>query len=138
MTYLDTNIIVSYINEKDPLHPKALELVNSLNKRTISKLVVLELHSVFSRVSNVEGLELEALVEYSVESVNAKLMEVNFNEVIELAMKYSGPLKLKTLDLLHVVAASLLDDSIATLDNDIIKKKDRIEEILGLKVLGAF
>ncbi len=135
MTYLDTNVIVSYINEKDPLHEKALKVVNSLNKRTISKLVVLELYSVFSRVSGLQGLELDALVEYSIEATKSELKDVDLNEAFSLAMEYSGALKLKTLDLLHVIIASMIDDSIATFDNDIIKREKEILKLLGIRVV---
>ncbi len=135
MTYLDTNVIVSYINEKDPLHEKALKVVNSLNKRTISKLVVLELYSVFSRVSGLQGLELDALVEYSIEATKSELKDVDLNEAFSLAMEYSGALKLKTLDLLHIIIASMIDDSIATFDNDIIKREKEILKLLGIRVV---
>ena len=122
---MDINAIVSYINEKDPLHEKALKLVNSLDKRTISKLVVLELYSVFSRVSGLQGLELDALVEYSIESTKSELKDVDLNEAFSLAIEYSGALKLKTLDLLHVIIASTIDFSIATFDSDIIERKKK-------------
>ena len=135
MTYLDTNVIVSYINEKDSLHEKALKLVNSLDKRTISKLVILELYSVFSRVSGLQGLELEALVEYSIEATGSELKDVDLNEVFRLAIEYSGALKLKTLDLLHVTIASMIDGSIATFDNDIINKDKELMKLLGLRVV---
>ncbi len=135
MTYIDTNVIVSYINERDFLHERARTLLSTLKKRTISKLVILELYSVFSRVSKVDGIELEALVEYSLESTNVELVSVDFEKLINLAMKYSGKLRLKTLDLLHVVAASLIDNSIATFDRDIIRRREEIEKNLKIKVI---
>ena len=85
MTCLDADVIVSYINDEDYLRIKAPKLVNSLNKRTISKLVILELYSAFSRVSGARGLELGALAGYSVESTRSELKDVELRKFINKA-----------------------------------------------------
>ena len=53
MIYLDTSLIISYVDEEDPRHADAEELIESvgLEKRVISPLVLVELASVYSRAS---------------------------------------------------------------------------------------
>lgn len=54
------------------------------------------------------GLEKPlALTLYSIEAVNARIADVDFNNVLKTAFTHVQKLKLKTLDLLHVVTASI-------------------------------
>jgi predicted nucleic acid-binding protein len=64
------------------------------------------------------------------------MVDVNFNYVLEAAVRKAHTLKLKTLDLLHVItckASGCL--GFATLDLDIVKKADVIEKELGIRVI---
>jgi predicted nucleic acid-binding protein len=49
MTCIDTDVIISFVDEKDPNHEKALRLVNKLPKdRATSMLTLVELASIYS------------------------------------------------------------------------------------------
>lgn len=137
MIYIDTNVVVSYINKKDPLHQAAKQLIGELgnSRLVVSPLVLVELYSVYSRTMNVSDLELEALVEYSIARLGASVEQVDCTRLFSEAQKHAHILRLRTLDLLHVVYAYLLGaKGIATLDREIARKSDAIEETLGLKV----
>jgi len=50
LIYIDTNVIVSYIDEADPNHGRALKLMESLSSgRVVSRLTLVELASIYSR-----------------------------------------------------------------------------------------
>ena len=104
-------------------------------RRLVSRLTLVELASVYSRA----GLEDPvALAIYSVEKAGAGIAVLDFNEVLEKAVLYAGRLGLRTLDLLHAVASSMLGcGAFITLDTDIISKSVRIEEELGVRVVEA-
>ncbi len=140
MIYVDTNILISYINPRDSLHEEAINIIRKLRneKLIISKITVLELYTVFSRIMNISDEEIEALVEYTIKKARVNIEDIDLGELVTIAIEYSNKLKLKTLDLLHVVAAKLLNaNSIATFDKDIIKKAKIIEQNLGLKIIAA-
>lgn len=132
--YLDTNIVVANIDERDPHHDGVVKLLDSISsKRLVSKLTLAELVSVYSRA----GLEDPvALAIYSVEKAGGSTAGVDFNEVLEKAVLYAEELKLRTLDLLHVVTCSILGCRVfITLDADIINKSEKIREELGIVVV---
>ncbi len=138
MIYVDTNVIVAYVNENDPLHETAARLLDKLKDKKLvaSRLVVVELYAVYSRVMKVSDVELEALVEYSLEKTGVSVQDVDCHELFFKAQIYAHSLRLKALDLLHVVAASLLGArAIASLDKDIIEKRNVIRKTLGLEVV---
>ncbi|MEM1771621.1 MAG: type II toxin-antitoxin system VapC family toxin [Ignisphaera sp.] len=134
MIYVDTNLIVSYIDEADPNHEKAVELIKTLEgRRVVSRLTLVELASVFSRARLEEPI---ALALYSIRSVKADIVQVDFNKLLNQAVKYAPILRLRTLDLLHLVASLLTEcRKFATLDTDIIKKSDIISKTLGIEIL---
>ena len=86
MTYINTNVIISFVDEKDPNHEKALRLVNKLPKdRATSMLTLVELASIYSQA----GLEKPlALTLYSIEVVNAGIADVDFNNILKTAFTY--------------------------------------------------
>ncbi|WP_244403940.1 type II toxin-antitoxin system VapC family toxin [Pyrolobus fumarii] len=134
---MDTNVVVSYVNRRDPLHEAAERLVARLRSRGLvaSQLVVLELFAVYSRVMKVNDIELEAIVEYSLATLGARVEQVECVKLFAEAQRYAHVLRLRTLDLLHVVSAYLLGaEGIATFDRDIVAKSTTIEETLGLRV----
>ena len=130
MIYLDTNVIISYVDELDANHSRAVKLLDSLkDDKVISKLTLVELASVYSRA----GLEEpQALAVYSVCRSGARVVEVDFNDVMTQAFKYAQALGLRSLDLLHVIACKLAGAKrLATFDEDI---RSRADEISGLGV----
>ncbi len=128
MIYLDTNVLISAIDDKDLFHSKALELLDKYKKikRVVSELTLVELASVYSR-SGFEDPLVYALA--TVKSLNVEVIKVDFNEVLKKAFQYSRELKLRTLDLLHVtIAITANTEYFATFDKDIIEKKKLIKE----------
>ncbi len=139
MIYLDTNILIAYINPKDKLHNRAISLISRYQESeiVISQLVVLELYSVYSRIMNLSDIELEALVNYTIKKCKVKIATINWDELYSQSPSYANRLKLKTLDLLHVMAAYLVGAKILiSFDKDINNKRSTIRDLLGLEVLG--
>jgi len=72
MTCIDTDVIISFVDEKDPNHEKALRLVNKLPKdRATSMLTLVELASVYSRARLEKPL---ALALYSIDVIRQELL----------------------------------------------------------------
>jgi len=139
LIYLDTNILIAYINPKDKLHNRAISLISRYQESeiVISQLVVLELYSVYSRIMNLSDIELEALVNYTIKKCKVKIATINWDELYSQSPSYANRLKLKTLDLLHVMAAYLVGAKILiSFDKDINNKRSTIRDLLGLEVLG--
>jgi len=134
MTYIDTNVIISFVDEKDPNHEKALRLVNKLPKdRVTSMLTLVELVSVYSRA----GLEKPlALALYSIDVVKARIIDTDFNTVLRKALTYAHQLGLRALDLLHIVTASTIGcKKFAIFDSEIIRKSRAVANALGIEVV---
>ena len=132
--YLDTNIVIANIDEKDPNHNSVVKLLDSISDRKfVSRLTLVELVSVYARA----GLENPvALAMYSVEKAGAGIAGVDFNEVLEKAVLYAERLRLRTLDLIHVVVSSILGCKVLfTLDADIINKSEKIKKELDITVI---
>ncbi len=136
MIYIDTNVIISYIDELDPNHNEAVKLVKDIKERkVVSKLTLLELTSVYSRAKLNEPL---ALAIYSIENIGAEMMNVNFDEVMREAFKLAPKLRLKTLDLLHIaICKTIKARAIVTFDKNIISKAAEISKI-SIKVITKF
>ncbi|MDK6028896.1 type II toxin-antitoxin system VapC family toxin [Ignisphaera sp. 4213-co] len=132
--YIDTNVIISYVDEADPNHEKVVALVDNINgKRVVSKLTLVELASVYSRAGLRDPLPLAI---YSTRRVGAELVEIDFNDVLKESFTYAPILKLKTLDLLHIVACSkAMCSEFVTLDTDIIRKANEIRNVLNINVI---
>lgn len=133
MIYIDTNVIIAFIDELDPNHDRANKLLKTLkDDRVVSKLTLIELASVYSRAKLDEPL---ALAIYSVERIKAKIIDINFNEVLIQAFKLAPFLKLRTLDLLHVAMCKVIGAKLfVTFDKDIIAKANVIREI-GIEIV---
>jgi len=118
--YIDTSLAVALVNDGDPNHELALSIFPKEGEKLVSKLVLIELYSVYSRRLNVSDEELEAIVNYIIHKCGCKVEDVEFDKAVDLAVKLSNKVKLKTLDLLHLSAAKLLGSEIMSLDKEII------------------
>ena len=135
MIYIDTNIIVSYMDEADANHSRAVKLIQSLRgeKLVTSRLALVELASVYSRAGLEDPL---ALALYSIEESGVELAEIDFNDALSQAFRLSAELRLRTLDLLHIMASKLLGAKyFATFNKDVISKKDLVARI-GIRVIS--
>ncbi len=134
MIYLDTNVLISAVDKKDQLHLKALKLLDkySGSKRIISELTLAELACVYTRAGFEDSL---AYAIATAKSLNAEIIKVDYNMLLRRAFRLSSELKLKTLDLLHIVTAIMVNaEYFATFDKDIIKKRETIKKY-GLVVV---
>jgi predicted nucleic acid-binding protein len=136
MIYLDTNVIVSCVDERDPNHDRALGLLSGLKgEKVVSKLTLVELAAVFSMAGLQEPIPLAPL---SIKSVGAKIVDVGFEEALKRALSYAVELRLRALDLLHVAISKTIEcRGFATLDEDIVKRARDIGERLGIEVVTA-
>lgn len=131
MDYLDTSYVVSLAVKSDVNHQKAVKLEKHLRDPVISKLVVVEIYSVFSRLSD----DPVSLAEYAIRRSRARVEEVDFDEAFDLSILLSEDLKLKTLDLIHVSLAKMIGvDRFVTFDRDILSKG---LSPLGIEVVGG-
>jgi predicted nucleic acid-binding protein len=135
MIYLDTNVIISYVDELDSKHENAKKLFNVLeSNRVISKLTFAELTSVFSR-ANLDNSMVFAL--YSIEQSGAKVVDVDFNNVVAKAPKLAQELRLRTLDSLRlIIRAEINVDFFATFDETIVNKSEDIHKLLKVRVVS--
>jgi len=134
MIYIDTNVIVSYVDEKDPNHDKVVAMSMRLGKeKAVSQLTLLELASIYARAEFEKPIPLAM---YSIKRFDASIVETDLNIIIKESLRYVPTLRLKTLDLLHVATARVIGaNSIVTLDRDIAKKADVIKDTIGIKVI---
>ncbi|MEM1645244.1 MAG: PIN domain-containing protein [Ignisphaera sp.] len=86
--YIDTSLVIALVNEKDPNHSIALKMYPKEGKKVISKLVLAELYSVYSRRIKVSDEELEALVNYTLSKCGCELEEVEFDKLTSLYKTY--------------------------------------------------
>lgn len=135
MIYLDTSVIISYVDELDSKHQDAKKLFKVLeSNRVISKLNLVELISIFSR-ANLDNPMAFAL--YSIEQSGAKVIDVDFNNVIAKAPKLAQELKLRTLDLLHLLTcAEIRAYFFATFDETVINRSEEISRVLKIKIVS--
>ncbi|MCL7391500.1 MAG: PIN domain-containing protein [Thaumarchaeota archaeon] len=134
MIYIDTNVIVSYVDEKDPYHDKVVNTSMQLDReRIVSQLTLLELASIYARAELEKPIPLAM---YSIKRFGASIVEADLNIVMRESLRYVPMLRLKTLDLLHITIAKAVGaKSIATLDKDIAKKADLIKDTMAIEVI---
>ncbi|MET1159475.1 MAG: PIN domain-containing protein [Thermoprotei archaeon] len=139
MIYVDTSVLISYINPEDTLHDKASKYIEKYRtyKLVVSDLTVIELYSVYSRTIDVSDVELNALVRYTLRKIGVEKQVVDWNRVFREAGKYANKLKLKTLDLLHLTIAVTIGCRIfLTFDKDIVNRKEQVYDVLSVEVVG--
>mgnify|MGYP000025005403 CR=1 FL=1 len=134
MIYIDTNVIISYVDEKDPNHDKVMTISMQLDKeRIVSQLTLLELASIYARAELEKPIPLAM---YSIKRFGASIVEADLNIVMKESLRHIPTLRLKTLDLLHITIAKAIGaKSIATLDKDIAKKANVIKDTMGIEVI---
>ena len=132
--YVDTNVIISFV-EQDVNYNKALK-IREINYLITSEVTLLELNSFFSRKLKDEILA-EASTRYAVRATNVKVVELDMNKLFRKALELSIKLQLKTLDVLQISSALLLNaKSFITFDKDILKKRDLVEKIVKISISG--
>ena len=127
MEYIDTNILIAYIDKNDPKHSMAEQLFSEYSNKIISELNIIEMRSVLSR-SNLMEEQIDALINYLLIKNDIKIKPIDINKSIMKGNEVVDILKLKTLDLLHIVNAILVKaDKFITFDKDFVNKKNMIE-----------
>lgn len=133
--YIDTNVIIAFINNRDSNHARALKIFNYRNRKVTSMIAVLELKSVLSRTTKLSFDEIEAFVDYLPE-INVEVPEVDANKIIRYATDIAVRIRMKTLDLLHISASMIIGaDAFITFDREFIEKEKEIE-IIGLRIMS--
>jgi len=164
--FIDTNVLISYVVETDVNHRQAVKLVNNIKgEKVISDYVILEMACVFSRILPYMEIpkELEEifktlkphekiylLIEYTllqtnvsvecikehIESMHLISKELRTKSIIKLGIYYSNELKLKALDLIHLISAKILGcNKFITFDKEILKRKLDIARVLGIEIV---
>jgi len=78
------------------------------------------------------------LAVYSVRAVGARVAGLDFNKVLREAFERAPALKLRTLDLLHLVACRAAGcEEFATLDAGVAGRADAVSRELGVRVVTA-
>ena len=134
MIYIDTNVIISYVDEKDPNYDKVVAMSMQLDReRVVSQLTLLELASICARAELEKPIPLAL---YSIKRFGASIVEADLNIVMKESLRHVPTLRLKTLDLLHITIAKTIGaKSIATLNKDIAKKANVIKDTMGIEVI---
>ncbi len=133
MIYVDTNVIISFVDGLDPNHEKALKVLGSLkDNKIVSKLTLIELASVYFRAGLEDPL---ALAIYSIRHSSLELADVDFNIVLGNAFKLASILNLRTLNLLHVsVCKTFGAKFFVTFDKDIVGSSEALRK-MGIEVV---
>ncbi len=147
MDYLDTSFVIALSVKTDINHEVAVSFEKMIKDPVISDLVVGEVYVYFSRtLSNIStGVleeydfeeKVEAMAEYALKRSGARIVHVDVNELLGKVRYYAPKIRLKTLDLLHVLAANSIGASrIITLDRDFVKKSKLISMYLNIDVVS--
>jgi predicted nucleic acid-binding protein len=133
LNYIDTNVIISFLNNRDINHEKALKTLNHDSEMVTSPVAILELKSVLCRTTTLNTDEIEAFVDY-LHEINIEVPMIDMNKVISNAIEIAVNIRMKTLDILHLATGVVLNvDDFITFDREFIEKKKEIENI-GLRV----
>ncbi|WP_298275913.1 PIN domain-containing protein [Ferroplasma sp.] len=128
MECIDTNILISFIDKNDTKHSMAEHLLNKYKNKIISELNIIEIRSVLFR-NNLEEEKIGALIDYLLIKGEIQIKNIDINMSIMKGNEIVNNVKLKTLDLLHISNAILMNaDRFVTFDKDLIKKKNSIND----------
>ena len=133
--YVDTNVIISFLNNRDTNHARALKIFDNKDRKVTSTVPVLELKSVLSRTTKLSLDEIEAFVDYFPEN-DVEVPEVDTNKIIRKAIEIAVRIRMKTLNLLHISASLIIEaDTFITFDREFIEKEREIANI-GLRIIA--
>lgn len=136
MDYVDTNVILSYLNANDTNHSRAINLWNTSDSKITSIIAVLELRSVLARTTGLTVEETEAYVEYLPE-IGIHVPDIDMNEVLNGAAEIAPGIRMRTLDLLHISACiEMSAGRFITLDYEFVEKRHVLSD-LGISVVSA-
>jgi len=158
--YVDTSVIIARYKPNDELYRYSSRIFELKNVSFyISPITLLELFSVLSRIKDSltvpfkEKPLIASLVTFIVKDCRLKVASKAYTikkriagselrTPIEyyLAMKYAESLRLRTLDMLHVVYAWLFKRlydvrGLVTGDEEIIRRSEAINECFGIEIL---
>jgi len=133
VNYIDTNVIISFLNRGDVNHAKASKILGHCGKMVTSSITILELKSVLPRTTKLGADEIEAFVDYLPE-INVDVPEVDMNKVVNKAGEIAFAIRMKTLDTLHLSASMVLEAyDFVTFDHEFAEKEREIANI-GIKI----
>lgn len=144
MEYLDTSYVISLSTINDVNHELAVKISKDLSEPIVSNLTVIELYTYYSRNPDKELMELvgdlklvvKSSVKFSLEKANARIIEVDLNNIIDYAKDLAVEFKLKTLDLLHIAAAINIGvNTIVSFDKEILKLKGKLEKEYSITII---
>ena len=136
MDYVDTNVILAYLNANDTNHSRAINLWNTADSKITSIIAVLELRSVLARTTGLTVEETEAYVEYLPE-IGIHVPDIDMNEVLNGAAEIAPGIRMRTLDLLHISACIEMNaGTFITLDYEFVEKRHVLSD-LGISVVSA-
>ncbi len=79
--------------------------------------------------------EIEAFVDYLPE-IKLEVPEIDMNAVFTQAYEISYPIKMRTLDVLHLSACMILNaDNFVTIDSEFLERENEIAN-LGLRIIS--
>lgn len=160
MDYVETSLLLSSLIENDINNRLARAILERADDPVTSELTILEATAVLSRI--IEHIELpeeivlqvverpevavDSLVMYAMRRENIRVMEVEHYtlsiygirtlKIVKKAMEIAKALRLKTLDLLHVVYAEEIGaNRILTLDKEMAKRGKMIRKLTGIEVI---
>ena len=133
MNYIDTNVIISFLNSRDVNHERVVKTLEDDGEMVTSPVAVLELKSVLAWTTTLGTYEIEAFIDYLSE-IDTKVPEVDMDEVVSYAIELAINIRMRTLDILHLSAGVVLEaDDFVTFDREFLEKEKEIANI-GLRV----
>jgi predicted nucleic acid-binding protein len=162
---VDTNVILARFAPRDPLRAAAKTFFDHKGDRIVSPISLFELGAVLSRGSvsfdtpaflakETDSRRVLALTEFMVESLGLRVESVMATSkqhvarsMLSMPMEYSealnfaGMLKMRALDLLHVVYASMISrlrtriDRLVTSDQGILEHGSTIQKLFGFQAV---
>lgn len=124
INYIDTNVIISFLNSRDVNHERAVKTLEHDGEMVTSPVAVLELKSVLARTTTLGSYEIEAFVDYLSE-VNIKVPEVDMGKIVSYASELAINIRMRTLDVLNPPAAEILGaDTFGTFDREFLNKEN--------------
>jgi predicted nucleic acid-binding protein len=124
VNYIDTNVIISFLNNREFNHEKALKALENFADMITLPLALLELKSVLFRTTDLCADEIVAFADYLSE-INIKIPEADRDKVASYASELAINIRMRTLDVLNPPAAEILGaDTFGTFDREFLNKEN--------------